>query len=74
MIRVGVVGAGYWGPNLIRNFAVCPRTRLAAICDSDPARRAEFRERHGIPGSDVGLELSGVVAVVERDRIAVGYS
>jgi predicted dehydrogenase len=38
MIRVAVVGAGYWGPNLIRNFAACPQTQLAAICDSDPAR------------------------------------
>jgi len=37
-LRVGVIGAGYWGPNLIRNFSNCPLTELAAICDSDPTR------------------------------------
>jgi predicted dehydrogenase len=37
-IAVGIVGAGYWGPNLIRNFSSCPFTEVAAICDSSPAR------------------------------------
>ena len=26
MVRVGVIGCGYWGPNLIRNFSTCPTT------------------------------------------------
>jgi predicted dehydrogenase len=38
MIRVAVVGAGYWGPNLIRNFVACPDTDLAAVCDKDESR------------------------------------
>lgn len=37
-IRVGLVGCGYWGPNLIRNFASCPATEMAVVCDRDPAR------------------------------------
>lgn len=37
-IKVGIVGCGYWGPNLIRNFAVCPQTEVVAACDSSPAR------------------------------------
>jgi predicted dehydrogenase len=37
-IGVAVVGAGYWGPNLIRNFWTCPGTRVVAVCDTDPAR------------------------------------
>jgi predicted dehydrogenase len=39
-IRVGLIGYGYWGPNLIRNFAACPLTEVAAVCDASPARRA----------------------------------
>ena len=39
-IRVGIIGAGYWGPNLIRNFTTCPLTEVAAVCDASPARRA----------------------------------
>lgn len=42
MIRVAVAGAGYWGPNLIRNFVACPETRLVAVCDRDPQRLAKI--------------------------------
>lgn len=37
-IQIGVIGAGYWGPNLVRNFSACPLTRVAAVCDANPAR------------------------------------
>jgi len=39
-LRVGVIGCGYWGPNLIRNFVGCPSTDLVAVCDASPARLA----------------------------------
>lgn len=39
-IGVAVVGAGYWGPKLVRNFAGCPEFRLLWLCDLDK-RRAE---------------------------------
>ncbi|MCI4677053.1 Gfo/Idh/MocA family oxidoreductase [Rhodoblastus acidophilus] len=37
---VGVVGYGYWGPNLVRNFAANPGARVVAVADLDPARLA----------------------------------
>ncbi len=37
-VAIGVVGAGYWGPNLIRNFRAVPGFRVKYICDIDPAR------------------------------------
>jgi predicted dehydrogenase len=37
-INVGLVGYGYWGPNLARNFNQQPGCRLAAVCDLDEAR------------------------------------
>jgi predicted dehydrogenase len=37
-IPVGIIGAGYWGPNLIRNFSACPLTEVVAVCDANPAR------------------------------------
>jgi predicted dehydrogenase len=37
-IQIGVIGAGYWGPNLIRNFSACPLTKVAAVCDANPTR------------------------------------
>lgn len=37
-IKVGVVGCGYWGPNLIRNFRSLPGCNLKIMCDVSPAR------------------------------------
>jgi len=38
MARIGVIGCGYWGPNLIRNFVTCPKTQLVWACDLDEIR------------------------------------
>jgi len=33
MIKVGVIGYGYWGPNLVRNFMAAPDSAVARVCD-----------------------------------------
>ncbi len=38
MLRVGVIGLGYWGPNLVRNFAGLANCQMAAICDLNRER------------------------------------
>lgn len=45
-IQVGVVGCGYWGPNLIRNFSSCPATEVRAVCDADPARLESIERKY----------------------------
>ncbi len=37
-IPVGIIGCGYWGPNLIRNFTSCPSTEVVAVCDASQNR------------------------------------
>jgi predicted dehydrogenase len=37
-LNIGVVGCGYWGPNLVRNFRALPDSRVAAICDINQER------------------------------------
>jgi predicted dehydrogenase len=44
-IRVGVIGCGYWGPNLLRNFAENDGAELRWICDVDEARLAAMARR-----------------------------
>ena len=39
-VGVAVIGAGYWGPNLIRNFLNCPTAWLWTVCDLDVGRAA----------------------------------
>ncbi len=45
-LRIGVIGNGYWGPNIIRNFAENQMVDLVAVADRDPARLEHVRQRH----------------------------
>ena len=45
MINIGIVGYGYWGPNLVRNFAETPGLSVAAVSDLDPAKLAVVQRR-----------------------------
>src|ERR1700752_2975297 len=46
MIGVAVVGYGYWGPNLARNFAEIDGWQLVSICDASDSRRTLAQRRH----------------------------
>lgn len=48
MINVGVIGYGYWGPNLVRNFSEVPGSRVAAVCDQQPERLVQLQARYPI--------------------------
>lgn len=45
-VRVGVVGLGYWGPQLVRNLVEAPQAELAWVCDSRPEARAAVTRRY----------------------------
>lgn len=44
-LRVGIVGAGYWGPNLVRNFRALAGVTLAGVADRRPGRLQFMREK-----------------------------
>lgn len=46
MIGVAVIGYGYWGPNLVRNFAEVPGVQLVAVCDLNKERLAPVKARY----------------------------
>jgi len=68
ILRAAVVGAGYWGPNLARNFAVSDRWRLRAICDLDLERAARLAAR---TGAEVETSLEALLARDDVDAVAV---
>lgn len=45
-VGVAVVGAGYWGPRLIRNFQASADAEVVAVCDADPERLDAVRGQH----------------------------
>lgn len=65
-LRVIVVGAGYWGPNLVRNFARSQEWELTAVCDLDVGRAAALAAPSGAPAFaslDEALDTVGADAV-----------
>lgn len=46
MINIGVIGYGYWGPNIIRNFGQIQGANVAMCCDSDSGRLAKAKAQH----------------------------
>ncbi|WP_426184835.1 Gfo/Idh/MocA family oxidoreductase [Microbacterium sp. TWP3-1-2b2] len=68
-LNVAVVGAGYWGPNLARNFRASAEWNLAAICDLDIERAQGVAD--GIGGVPVTASLDEVLADPSIDAIAI---
>ena len=69
MINVGVVGYGYWGPNLVRNFAEVPGSHLAAVCDLRAERLSSVQARY--PSARITTRYADLLADPKIDAIAV---
>ncbi len=50
-LKIGVVGCGYWGPNLIRNFSQNPECFLKTICDASQPRLTHIRRLYPTVGT-----------------------
>lgn len=59
MVNIAVVGFGYWGPNLVRNFFETPGARLAAVCEANPDRLEIVRNRY--PGVKTTTQLDEIL-------------
>ena len=69
MIRVGLVGYGYWGPNLARNFAESRTCGLAGVCDLNLDRLAMARKRH--PAVKLVTRYTDLLDDPQFDAIAI---
>ncbi len=67
--RVAVIGAGYWGPNLARNFAMSAEWDLVAVCDTDAGRARALSRRTGNP--QVATSVEELLAEHELDAVAI---
>ena len=68
-LRIAVVGAGYWGPNLARNFSTSADWELVAICDLDRERADGLATRVG--RVEVYTDLAELLARDDLDAIAI---
>jgi predicted dehydrogenase len=69
LISIGVVGCGYWGPNLIRNFRSLPECHVKLACDLDQERLAHLKQIY--PGIETTTNFEHVVHDAEIDAVAI---
>jgi predicted dehydrogenase len=69
MINIGVIGYGYWGPNIVRNFSSLDETRVLSVCDSDQG--AMNRVRRSYPHVAVTCDYNDILTSPKVDAVAV---
>src|SRR5205823_9688908 len=69
MVTFGVIGYGYWGPNVVRNLTSLEGSVLMAGCYKSPAARRRMQKAH--PGIAVATEASEILASADIDAVAI---
>jgi predicted dehydrogenase len=69
MIRIGVIGYGYWGVNVVRNLNSIEGGKVVAICDAD--EEARRRAQKAFPGAEITSDFKYIVASPDVDAVAV---
>jgi predicted dehydrogenase len=69
MITVGVIGYGYWGPNLVRNFAETAGARVGFVTDMRAARLSQVSARY--PATKVSTDYRDLITDPSIDAVAI---
>jgi predicted dehydrogenase len=69
MINVGVIGYGYWGPNIVRNFNSIDGTKVLIVCDKTQASLKRVRKVY--PNMTLTSDCNDIVASPDIDAVAV---
>jgi predicted dehydrogenase len=69
MVNIGVIGYGYWGPNLVRNFAETPGITVDSVADLDPNKLEIVRKR--FPGVKTTTRFQDLIDNKDIDAIAI---
>lgn len=69
MIRVGVVGYGYWGPQIVRNFHNLESSQVATVCDK--SSKALRRVQQSYPDVEVTQDVDTLLRSTQNDAVAI---
>ena len=69
LVRMGVIGYGYWGPNIVRNFHLQEGSRVVTVCDN--SLDALKRVRQTYPSMVVSSESRDLLTSSEIDAVAI---
>ena len=69
MLNFGVIGYGYWGPNIVRNLVSVEGARVLAVADKLPVARERAQKAN--PGIQVTADASDVISSTDIDAVAI---
>ena len=69
LVRVGIFGYGYWGPNVVRNLHALENCQVVTICDKNPA--ALKRANRVYPGVHLTTDFSEIMTSPRIDTVAI---
>lgn len=69
MMRVGVIGFGYWGPNLVRNFVEAKGSKVVSVSDRRPERLAIASNRY--PGLRTTTDARDLIRATDVDAVVI---
>ena len=69
MLKVGVIGYGYWGPKIVRNFSYHQDCKVVAVCDKNPAALDRVSIQH--PNLRLMTDADDIVTSSEIDAVAI---
>lgn len=69
MINIGVIGYGYWGPNLVRNFMAIPEASVVAVADLNEQRLGLLKSR--FPTIDVTTDFRTLISNPSIDAVVI---
>jgi len=69
MINIGVIGYGYWGPNVVRNLSTQENFKVVAVCDYSP--EALRRAKQAYPAIEVTCDPAKIVGSARLDAVAI---
>ena len=69
MLRIGVIGYGYWGPNIVRNFNAANGSEVAMVCDMNQQSLKKVKKAY--PGVRVTTDKAELIKDPEVDAVAI---
>lgn len=69
VVRIGIAGLGYWGPNLVRNIVDCQRAELAWLCDVNQRALIAMARRH--PNTRRTTDFAEMLSDPDLDAVIV---
>src|SRR5579871_5721589 len=69
VLNIGVIGYGYWGPNLVRNFSELTDARVHTVADLNPKALEVVAKRY--PTTKVTTDVQAMIRDPEIDAVAI---